>query len=265
MPPTTPTIVNVEDFQPDGTGRGNALVKLQAAFDAAAHGILLFPDASKTYAIEGTLNIPDHTRIINAGAALWVRLKSGAKGIVAGRGVRADHLRIRVPTKARLVSPALELGSDATIERLEIVADQQQANRPLAEFGLRIGGSNIKLGYVLVRGFDNAVSVEDADHVVIQRIEIAKYAKGLFLSRCHFLELVSGAIITATESDLGDRNHHDTVNGMNGLLIEDSTDLVISDLIVHDSIEHGIRIGGGPGLGGARSATSRCNAREGAG
>ena len=103
------------------------------------------------------------------------------------------------------------------------------------------------MGYLSVKGFDHAVIVEDAEHVVIHRIEIAKYAKGLFLSRCHFLELVSGAITAASDSDLGDRNHHDTVAGLNGLLIQDSSDLVISDLIVHDSIEHGIRIGGGMG------------------
>ena len=262
------TIVNVEDPDPNlnfgavGDGEHDDQNALQAAFDAAENGILLFPDSSKTYAIHGFgLKIREGTRIINAGAVLLIRGKVPADArdsaaIVAGARVQADWLRIHAARRS-LINRVLTVTDDTSIERLEIVAAAQQANSAIEvptktggtekekyHAALYVFGKRVKLGYVWVKGFDRAVFARESEHVVILRLDIQNYVTGLFLKQCAFVELVSGTIKLASKSDVGDRNIHDEVKGMNGLLIDTCSDVVVSDLIVQNSIEHGVRIGG---------------------
>jgi len=73
------TIVTIEDFGPAGNGTSDDQAILQAEPDVAAGGILIFPDASKIYALDGpSLTTHEGTRLINAGAELRLRLRGGA-------------------------------------------------------------------------------------------------------------------------------------------------------------------------------------------
>lgn len=249
-------IVNVEDFSPAGDGESDDQIPLQNALNAAASGILLFPDSSKTYAIDGFgLTVRPYTRIINAGANLLVRGKaprdSRASAIVAESGLQADYIRIRAASTS-VVNRVLTLGPDTSIDRLEIASNIQQANRPgptgqtddHSPAALHIRGNRTTLGYVSIWRFDRALFARDVDHVTIQRADIREYTTGIHLKGCAYVELASGTITLASQSSVGDRNNHDTVKGMNGLLIETSSDIVVSNLIVQNSIEHGVRIGG---------------------
>ena len=171
-------IVNVEDaaFAPAGNGHADDQAAIQSALDAAQSGILLFPDASKTYAIDGFgLTIRPHTRIVNAGATLVVRGQaprdSRAAVIVAGDGFQADYIRIRA-TSSSIVNRVLSLGADTTIGRLAISSDRQQTNRPGKSgqtddplpAALQIRGHRTTLGDVSISRFDRAIYVRDVDH-----------------------------------------------------------------------------------------------------
>jgi hypothetical protein len=251
-------IVNVEDvaFSPAGTGATDDQAAIQKALDRAQSGILLFPDASKIYALDGFgLTIHPHTRIINAGATLLIRgqvkRESRAAAIVAGDGFQADYLRISA-TSSSVVNRVLSLGADTTIGRLAISSDRQQTNRP-GEFGqtddplpaaLHIRGHRTTLGYVSIERFDRAIFTRDVDRVGIQRVDIREYTTGINLHSSRFIDVGSGTFTFASGANVGDRNTKKNVEGMNGLLIQSCHFVSVSNLIVQDSIEHGIRIGG---------------------
>jgi hypothetical protein len=170
--------------------------------------------------------------------------------------VQADLLRIHAARRS-LVNRVLSLADDISVERLEIVAAEQQANSPIEiptkdgtteqekyHAALHIGGSRTKLGYVIVKGFDRAVYARGVEQVAILRLNIQNYVTGLRLKECAFVEVVSGTIKLASKTELGDRHVHGVVKGMNGVLVEICSDVVVSDLIVQNSIEHGVRVGG---------------------
>lgn len=249
-------IINVESYNPAGNGLSNDTAAIQAAFSDAAGGVLLFPDSTKSYAIFDTLNISPRTRIINAGASFVVRANLRT-AIDAGHDFQADLLRIRLgitapPGGAAQVSRALVLQSRTSVERIEISSTAQQTNTKGHHAGLYLAGDGIKLGYVRVSGFNAAVLLKECEDVFIQVVRIDKYLTGLHLAGCKFVEVGSGSITETSNTSVGNKDIKGNVEGYNGLLIEDCTDLVVSDLIVHDSIEHGIRIGG-------RGATRRCS------
>jgi hypothetical protein len=249
-------IVNVEDFSPAGTGDTDDQAAVQNALDAARAGVLLFPDASKTYALDGFgLAIHPHTRIINAGATLLVRGRaprdSRAPAIVAGEGLQADYLRIRA-TSSSIVNRVLSLDADTTIGRLAISSNRQQSNRPGATgqtddplpAAVHIRGNRTMLGDVSIWRFDRAILVRGVDRVAIQRVDIREYTTGINLHSSAFVDIGSGTVTLASSANVGDRNVKANVEGMNGLLIQSCQHVAVSNLIVRDSIEHGVRIGG---------------------
>ena len=251
-------IVNVEDpaFSPAGNGSANDQGAIQSALDAAQSGTLLFPDASKAYAIDGFgLTIRPHTRIINAGATLVLRGQaprdSREAAIVAEAGFQADYIRINA-TSSSIVNRVLSLGADTTIGRLAISSERQQTNRP-GKTGqtddplpgaLHVRGHRTTLGDVSIRRFDRAIYVRDVDHAAIQRVDIREYTTGINLHSSRYVDIGSGTFTFASRANVGDRNVKDNVEGMNGLLIQNCHFVSVSNLIVEDSIEHGIRIGG---------------------
>jgi len=253
-------IVNVESFHPAGDGRRDDQAALQRAFDAAASGVLLFPDARKIYRIKGFgLRIRANTRILNPGARLLlagsVPAGDGTPAVVADEGLQADALRIEVAARSR-VNRALTLASDSSVERLEISGRRQQGNHHRLDgkpwsAALDVRGERVRLGDVAIRSFDRALLVRDASHVRVERIQIERCVTGVYLKGCRWTTIASGAIAGDSPSDVGDREPHDNVAGMNGLLVDTCEDLFVSNLAVRDTIEHGVRIGG-------RGPTRRC-------
>jgi hypothetical protein len=155
------------------------------------------------------------------------------------------------PGKVVQIRNALVLQGSTSVECIEIWSNKQQSNREGRHAGLKVRGQGNRLGAVHVERFDAAILLEDCVHARLQSVRIEQYLTGLHLDGCSFVEVASGSITGVSHTLLKDTDVKENVVGFNGLLIESCTDAIFSDLIVHDSVEHGIRIGG-------RSATRRC-------
>ena len=107
-------IINIFDFVPDGVLSVDVQPQLQAAFDAAENGVLLFPDARKIYPIGGFgLTIGKNTRLINAGATFLVLgsqpINEYAVPILVEPGFHADRLLIEIGRGRWLPDQAAEI------------------------------------------------------------------------------------------------------------------------------------------------------------
>lgn len=251
----------------DGTNEQSAL---QAAFDAAEDGVLIFSDAGKDYVIgEGyafgapadleTLVIRKNTRIINSGAKFIIQAGREGPGattaIRAEAGVRADFLRIYVGagfTVNRAFSIAASESTARTfIDRIEISTFDHQKNRSaisddLQNAALVIRADNTTLGEVITSNFDYAAVAYDVSHILITHLRIERFVRGLLVDRCTYFELLSGEITGRPPvydgTEFVDEAGETHIAGYDGILMSNTSDAVISNLIVKEPVEHGIYV-----------------------
>jgi len=222
-----------------GNGASNDTVALQAAFNAAAgRGIVFAKPLS--YAFDSGLTVPAGVRIENNGATLVLRSSPAgtASAITFGGRVSADLVRVHVPAGVT-VSRLLVLGEDNDIGRIELTSANQQTNFPTNLDGaLQIRFPNIRVGLVTTDKFDKGVMVYAATRTHLARVVVRSYALGVHVRESTFVALLSADIASASPTST-------FVAGHNGILIEDSFDIQVSDAVVQDAGEHGVRVGGG--------------------
>ncbi len=224
-----------------GDGATDDTAALQAAFDGATDGVLVF-DKSNCHVFTGQLTIMPNTRIVNNGATLEPHFDPGQQSaIVSQGGLTADLLKIRVPDIPDLnVHRAFECGTNSAVERIEISAVRQQNNIGLRrrQGALTIAsGSQSIFGHISVSRFDKAVVVAESSRVLIRSLDIQYYSVGLRTFRCRDVQVLSGIISGSSEYATAEA-------GFNGALFEETDDVTVSNLIVKDAGEHGIRVGG---------------------
>jgi hypothetical protein len=220
------------------------------------------------------LTIRANTRIVNSGATFVIRSNrrnesSGISAIMVDPGVRADLLRIevdrgftvnRVVTLGRSEDEGEELINRTSIDRIEINAYEQQTNRPEiatsnVHGALHINGDDTTIGHVQVTHFDCAVVVYDSKHVTISSIDIRRSLVGLQIRDSQFVQVLSGVIRerpdyewdhwwtdfdAELDPETGDPTHRPKLVGYDGVQMFSSSDVVISNLTIHEAVEHGI-------------------------
>ncbi len=222
-----------------GNGVGNDTAPLQAAFNAAAGRGIVFAQPL-SYAFDPGLAVPAGVRIENNGAALVLRASpvGQALAITFGARVHADFVKVHVPAGVT-VSRLLALGEDNDIGCIELTSANQQTNFPTNLDGaLQIRFANTRVGLVKTDKFDKGVMVYAATRTHLARVVVRNYALGMHVRESSFVALLSAEITGASPTST-------FVAGHNGILIEDSFDIQVSDVIVQDAGEHGVRVGGG--------------------
>jgi hypothetical protein len=219
-----------------GNGVVNDTAPLQAAFAAAAGRGIVFAKPL-TYAFDA-LVVPNDVRMANNGATFLLRSSPAgiATAITLGARVQADLIKVRVAAGVT-VQRLLMLGEDNDIGSIQLTAVDQQTRFPdNLDGALQIRFPGVRVGAVNVDRFNKGVMVYAGSRVHIGHVTVRNYVLGVHVRESNFVEIVSADIKTAVTTAF--------VAGNNGILIEDSFDIVLSDAIVHDAAEHAVRVGG---------------------
>lgn len=232
--------VHVEWWGPAGDGVTDDTVRLQRAFDAAAgRGIVLA--SPRTYAFGPVLTIPSDVTIANNHALLRLRwalpVADGTVPVTVGSRVRADLLRVEAG-QGVVVRRLVILGSGCDIERIELTAAfQQTISLDNLDGALQIRSDDVRIGTAFVRDFNYGIMLYFANRATIEHVDVRSYVLGVHVKQSSFVQLLSGQVTTAAPGSA-------FLAGNNGVLIENSDDVVVSDFMVHDAGEHAIRVGG---------------------
>jgi hypothetical protein len=219
-------------------GSGPDTPGLQAALNAAAGRGIVF-DQPLTYRFDPPIFVPDSVRIENNGARFVMHSSaSGTEAAVTlGQDVTANMVEVGVPAGISVLR-VLHLGNNNDIERVVLKSDVQLNNNlGNLDGALQIRAQHVRVGTAVIERFDKAVLVYAASDVVIEHLAIRGYVLGAHVRESAFFHLKSGVITEVAPAATFTAGH-------NGILIEDSTDGVVSDMIVYDAGEHAIRVGG---------------------
>jgi hypothetical protein len=244
-------------------------VALQRAFDAAAGRVLVFGEG-RTYGFVQTgdaagLVIHPDTMLINHGATLKLLEREcggacdsdasweiGESAILAQDGFRTNL--IRIDAASRNVRKLFQIGSGAGIGSVEISSAQQQLQLPATSVGgtqkgsrldgaLQVRGAGTNIGCVRVSNFDLPMVVYEADHVLVEHVELTSYKRGVLVELSDSFHLLSGVIETLSPYAIHAPDGS-APDGYNALLLAHSNDVFISGLRANDAFGHAIRIGG---------------------
>jgi hypothetical protein len=218
-------------------GSGPDTFGLQAALNAAAGRGIVF-DQPLTYRFDPPLFVPDSVRIENNGAEFVMHSSIGPEGaLTLGQNVTANLVQVRVPAGIS-VQQVLHLGRNNDIERVVLKSDVQLNNNlGNLDGALQIRTQHVRVGTAIIERFDKPILVYLASDVVIEHLALRGYVLGAHIRESAFFHLKSGVITEVAPSATFTPGH-------NGILIEDSTDGVVSDMIVYDAGEHAVRVGG---------------------
>ena len=211
---------------------------LQAMFEAAAGKTLIF-DSPGVHGFRGRLSIPDDVRVLNNGSELHLleSVSGNSVAVAIGEGFSADHLAITLAPAVQ-VERLVSLGARAHIKRLRLDAEDLVSSRDdNLDGALQIREDGVHIERLDVRNFIAPVFIYTANDVSIDAFAIENYITGIKLRESSNVRLSKG--ITSGRTPLAA-----TEPGHNAILIDRVDGLTVSDMVLRDAGEHGVRVGG---------------------
>lgn len=239
---------SAEDFGAVGDGAtDDATPLLNAANAAVAAGRTLSLNGVKTYAIS-SLALPAGLQMNTNGATFKAHATTTSNSplITIAANVRVfGPLKIVIPTAMRRDRTIAVQGADCVFGDIDVSSVDQQANTTdNDDAAVRFQSAhNVCFGRLRVDKFDRAVQFLSCDNPSGGSFDITSYTRAVLLENTRVLRMAKGGWIrTASPNAIYTPGHV-------GVLMSASTDdatreIYIPGLLIEDSGEHGMRIGG---------------------
>ncbi|MGK7906354.1 MAG: hypothetical protein AB4040_03885 [Synechococcus sp.] len=226
-----------DSFNLKGDGINDDTDALQQLFNDARGGSIFFPNPSNVYLVS-RLVVPERTRIIGQLKLLTDRAVRGNAAVLKlEKQVVADTLCLEI-SKSSMLQRCIVLSERCQVAQLSVSSTVQVARgNDILDGMIQLRGDNIKVGQIICRGCDKAVVAFNCKNLTIDKIRIESYSRGLFLRN---VENFTVNALTCT--GLSPNSEHKP--GHNGILLSSVKNAIFNGVIIEDSGEHGIRIGG---------------------
>ena len=239
--------INIEDTGVAGDGVSDDGPKIINALAASVlFGRPVVFSGNKTYVINlATFAIPAGAKLITNGATFIhppaQTTTSDTVWCTVGDNCVIDQLKISVSAGARR-DRLVSVGINSAIGSIEISSVDVQATAEANDFGVRLFGSNSRVGLIKTTNYDRAVTIYQSDNCVVGGVDITGYVRGLWLYEATNLYVGKSYIRTASVNALN-------APGNNSVLIScdavgGSHDIVLEDFVANNAAEHAFRIGG---------------------
>lgn len=231
-------VVHAKDFGLVGGGSVAQTTKIQNMLNAAAGKKLILEPLDY---LTGALVIPNNTTIETNGARF---IDDGSGGdnssivVASGTNIKIDKLHVHVPTGQVIHRPIVLNGTGIHCGTVEVSSDDQQANtNDTLDGAISCSGTGIFINKVKASGFDFPFIAVDASLLVINQFDMEDYVRGAFFRSSSYVFGYNGTAKNPSPNAAASPGH-------NGVLAEGCSHLTLSNFIIEDSGEHGVRIGG---------------------
>jgi hypothetical protein len=191
--------------------------------------------------------IKAHTTVHTGGVTFKELNAGGDYRFATEEGVKVDRLIIQTFASDNNRGIGIE-GSDTQVGYLSLKSNTTTGVANLRRRALKIGIEageylhNIKIGYLVIDNWDYGFMVHNTKGLNILGLEITNFRQGGWLSNVSYSCVRAGTIKLTSPNSTG-------VAGENGIIVESqehngSRSLVFENITVHDTGEHGFRLGG---------------------
>lgn len=216
---------------------------LQSALDHAENKTI-YLGAVSTLKLDGSVTVPDYTRVINQNnTEFQLDFDSGSGGgpiVTFGEACSHNILKFYVPSSGSQ-ERVVQFGSRHRGGITEVKAEDQQSLSDDGNYSaiMHDGADSVVHDILIVQNFDRSISFISSAHCVVNKVLIESYVRGI--------KFVSSNDCTVNSGSITVRSGNGELDGAgnNGVLIEKCDDIGISYVTVQDSAEHAFRVGGG--------------------
>lgn len=237
--------VTLKQFGAIGDGVSDDNGRVQAAF-TFSQGRTLYGTKGEIYSIT-SINIPQDVTFVSNGCKFYKPVPSTSYTITGGTRLIADKLWLVV--EGGVEDRGIQLdGGDCTIGKIRVESNTPNTSPSGSDAnGLLLGplspsSSRANIGEIFVSEFARPVQIRNMNETTIGYIRIINFRRGVYINDCKDLVIDGSRITGLSPTSPGGP-------GDNGILIEASSndaskDITLCNVVVEDSGEHGIRMGG---------------------
>lgn len=238
--------VSAADFGAVGDGSDESGKLASAASQAAAAGLTLVLDGTKTYSIGSAITLPANLRVRTNGAVLndLTGTTSNSAAVTISSGCDIDYLKLSIPAGIRRDRAIRITGTNVRVSHLELTSSDQQSNTTdLSDAGVTIASAtNVWIGQLVVSKYDRTMKIDTCTNVTIDNFVQSDYSRGTWI--------LDSAYVTIRKSRSHTLGPNATLSaGNNAFLIGCDTvgashDILLEDATIEAAGEHAIRVGG---------------------